>query len=733
MVASIIFGLFAGQVQAPGISIELRGVRMENAAPILAKALGMPGLEIDSHLKDDVILVRTKNVAPEQLKAKLAKVLNASWVQTEASWLLGQTNEQRMADKTEEKMTRFKFFSSLVEKSKKTLGNLKPFDEQECLRLQNEIKTLSKLPYRDNDMNFYRLTERIDESGPKSRFVNRLVSRVSVSDWMKLTEQKPRIVFCSRPNSMQQSFSFQIGDLVSMAISEQNLWAKYGGGDPVEAKTSGDDEENELSNYLGELNDLREKTKQSDFGYVTMTLDLHSEDISIVVYDEEGMKTHSGSISTFDFESYLKSNEESVIAAKNPKKKPKYSGDVAEFLNLMSPVNEFGSRRLNLKPLSESLVQKLLHPETTDPLSIAAPDVLLESIASPNVILKLKDELVNTRDPIFEGPDPDLYDGEVMKDADGWFLVRQPNPLHFRRSMPNRKKLGGIIQFAINNRRPLTLEERAKLAFELPWDRAAFDNFETHIKPILVSEVEGPDNRSALRIYGSMTAEQRDQAKKGGILVSRLSEATKEEFFRGLFYADSYESHAETNGMTEVMYEPGNGKDRNLTRNGVYEENTFLFPKGFIGDYLISIDESVEETLHCGIKESIEHESSMYYDGNTISPFEFGEFLFQSTNPGRYKRYMERTAPFDENDIHLASKRDITIKIQVKNEVSVAWRLSQTLITDPKTYTSKTLPANVLKALKEGYDLAAQNDRENGQEYDKIGKRKIVPPIEVLN
>ena len=46
MVASFLFGVILGAHQQPKVSLELRGVRMENAALPLARALGMESLDI---------------------------------------------------------------------------------------------------------------------------------------------------------------------------------------------------------------------------------------------------------------------------------------------------------------------------------------------------------------------------------------------------------------------------------------------------------------------------------------------------------------------------------------------------------------------------------------------------------------------------------------------------------------------------------------------------------------
>ena len=75
MISTIVLGFRLWLFQSPTISLELRGVRMENAAPILAKAFGMESLEIGPTLKNEVVIVRTKDVDPEALKADRKSVV----------------------------------------------------------------------------------------------------------------------------------------------------------------------------------------------------------------------------------------------------------------------------------------------------------------------------------------------------------------------------------------------------------------------------------------------------------------------------------------------------------------------------------------------------------------------------------------------------------------------------------------------------------------------------------
>lgn len=732
MVAPIFFGVVFLTRQAPTVSLELRGVRLENAAPILAKAFGWGSLDIGPTLKNEVILVRTKDVDPVVLRQKLAQTLNATWEDRPEGWRLTQSDDQKAAEQKIYKDERYRFFRELTEKSQKRLAQMLPFDETNCKKLVTDLKALSKMTVNNRNNNLWRKISQIDQQSPMNRLAYRIAMRVTPEIWMKLSEENPKVVFCTQPTQMQMGFPFQISDLIDKAFQEQNQWATYATGEPLPGPRAGN---TEFDGYysLGSMNEHRQPFKVGDFYTFTMTLSLQSQSVYVAAYDRNGKRTIEADVNFYDYPETDENYNYNEELEKMKKKVVKLEGDALEYANLVAPLDFRDQQRNAKKAISPSLREKLLHPETYDPLSISAPDVYLKSIDEPNVVMVMNDNQRMARFPEFKEPRFSNYYGSVLSKADGWFLYHQPNPVQSRKMMPDRKKLGQVIRFLDKNQRPLTLEEQADLTYSLPWENDYSWVFRSYLGPFQTTEVEGYNDRMALRIYGAMTSGEREQARKNGIPLSVLNEKAKLEIFRSIFYSNRYESRLDMDWSSMGQGTRDQQKEYNriqeLLWGGIYEEKTFVLPNGLANNLVIKIEEGSDSILYAG-RPPATADNDYYGEGRSLSANELGQYLFKSQNPQRYRWEVESYNKIDENDIRLASRRMMTIKMQISPLLYFSWNLNQTLITDPKTYTSKNLPAKVLEEIQKAYKEAEEMDKKYGDRmgYGGASTRGNPPP-----
>ena len=692
----------------------------------------MDSLEIDPGLKNDVLLVRTKDADPEELKVNIAKVLNASWIHRAEGWYLWQTDEQKAADRKTNRSERLKFCTRLAEQSKRQLANAKPFDEAECKRLVTEIKALATMPRKRNDDTFYRRVGNLDQQSPQARLANRMLQRITPNTWMKLTDQNPRIVFCTHPNSMQQSLPFQTEDLIALARQEQESWASYAGSTRIQPAKLNSDDDDEMDS-LGDLNDRRTPFGTSDFSVVTMVLDLNAETVSVHAYDNKGISTFTSIVYLDDSE--LEENSELNQAKQEAlrKKMITVSGEAAEYLDLVSPLNSTVRRSLIKRAISPSLLGKMMNPESIDPLSVSAPDVFLNNIEAPNVVILLSESHRSMRYPPYKALPSIRLEGNIMVNANGWLVVGQPDPLLARKLMPNRKKLGTVMRFIGEKKRPLTLEEKASLALELPWEQDSFSIFDEYLQPIQLDEVDSYNNRDALRIYGSIDGSTKSRAIREPVPLSFLSDSAKLELYRGLFLGSENVSISvepyDDDKITATQREAVMKLDEQLY-GGILEESTFALPFGLTNNMKLSIEETSQDLLYCGYEYGQSSENR-YYTGTQITPETLGEQLFNLTKPKR-SRYEYMIGKVDENEIHLVSQRSITINLHIDPLKRASWQLEQVLVTDPKTYTIKTLPREIATKVKEAYDQAEKQDKEMGSAGINLFPRrqgtKVPPP-----
>jgi hypothetical protein len=738
MFAPLIFGALLNTHQAQKVSFELRGVRLENAAPLLAKTLGFSSLDIGPTLKNEVLLIRAKEVEPTVLRDKIAQALNATWENRPEGWRLTQSDDQKAAEQKIYNTERYKFYSELVEKSKKRISQMKPFDEANCKQILKDLDTISKTRVnRNGSNNVWRKISAIDQQSPTSRLALRMALRITPDVFMKLTEQNPRIIFCSKPNAMQQAFPFHFSDLIDQTMQEQNQWSTYAAGEPLRGPSAGiGDDDGWYS--LGNLNDKRQPYKTSDFYMVTMSLELNEQSLYINGYDQKGHRTFQSNINFYDYEDgdgqEAYNYREEIEKLK--RKMVKLQGDALEYADLVAPIDymEVQRRRGQRKDLSPSLLEKVLNPEKVDPLSISAPDVYFTAIETPNIVMVLNDNQRASRFAEFKEAAYRRYTGAKFSDENGWFLYSSSNPVATRRTMPDRKKLGPILRFIYKNQRPLTIEEQAALAISLPWENDLTWSYKSHMDVLKTNEIENYNDRNGLRIYGTLTDAQIQTAKKVGIPLSSLSEDTRRELFRAIYYSRQYEGRIEMDysGMEKMSEKEQKEfyEMQELLWGGIYEEKTFALPSGLTNNLMLTIEDNSQSTLYCG-RPPANGEEDYYGGGRAMTANSLGQYLFKATNPTRYKWEVDRWNRVDENDIRLATQRNMNIKLKISPQLHFSWGLGQTLITDPKTYTAKTLPQSVLDEVTKGYKEAEKYDKEYGSHYDNQGGgggRKNNPP-----
>ena len=721
MFTALCLGAIVTSHQGAKVNVEIKGVRMVNAAPILAQALGLDSLSIGPTLKNDVILFRAKDASVADVKNQFAKIFNATWEQKSDGWWLKQSSEQKIADQRTYDKNRYKYFSELTEKAQKRIQGLKPLDEAECNSLQAQLKAISSSTVSQNN-SLYQRTSKIDGQGPMSRFGYRAVLRLTPDIWMKLNEDSPRAVFSTKPTNMQRPFPFRVDDLIAQVIDDENNWVNYAGTEPLPGPSLPGEPNSHY--YLGSLNNERKAMKFSDFSTVTMALQLGGQGVVFKAYDAKGKSTLNTTVSFPDFgEDFTEEMIKSEIT-RMMKKTVNLTGDAGEYLDMFAPRDPMRGIPQNIKSVSSSLRAKLIQPEKIDPLSIAAGDVFLASVDTPNALMIMSDDFRSTRFIDFNSPLLRRQDTCHFSNTDGWTIVSFNDPVAARKRMPDRQKLGKLLRFINDNQRPLTLEEQALFTYELPWDAESEYSYQSHLRPLQTTVVESMSNRTAMRIYGSMSSGIRDRAKKGPVPVSSLSAETKLEIFRSLFYSGDYEAQVQME-WRNVSTPADQQKMQNLQEliyGGLYQEKTFLLPNGLVNNLSITLEDTSTDSLYCG-----RPEGGQYYGnrGRTMSPESLGQYLFRITNPAKYPFEFQAYSKIDENDIRLASTRSITIKLNLENDLHIHWELGQTFTTDPHTYTSKTLPQTILDQIKKGFEEGQKNDK-----YYNVGQptRTNPPP-----
>ncbi|MEI7576108.1 MAG: hypothetical protein WCK51_04385 [Armatimonadota bacterium] len=100
-------------IQSTPINVESPGIRLVNLIPKLASESRLT-LSVVPYLENDVVAIRTMGRPWGEVKANLAKVLNATWEEKDGRLILAQTLEQQAADLA----TRYECMTAKIQKLK---------------------------------------------------------------------------------------------------------------------------------------------------------------------------------------------------------------------------------------------------------------------------------------------------------------------------------------------------------------------------------------------------------------------------------------------------------------------------------------------------------------------------------------------------------------------------------------------------------------------------------------
>ncbi|MBI1331809.1 MAG: hypothetical protein GC165_02910 [Armatimonadetes bacterium] len=732
MFAPLILGFVVATRQVPKVSLDLRGVRLENAANTLAQTLGLDSLQIGPTLTNEVLLVRAHDVDPETLKAKIALALHATWEHRSEGWWLAQTDEQKDADKKTFTKNRYEFINEILRTSKKRYADMKPFDEAACRQIQRGLEELSKSAPPKGDYFDDPRAVKLDLQGPASRLTTAIGLRLTPDMLLHLTGETPRIVFSNHPTQTQYPMPFATDDLLRQLCDQQTLWSNIAGTTPVQGSRR---EGQGTPVFLGDMNQRREPLHLSDCYMVTVAFQLPYSTFTVNVYDRKGKQVFNADDNLFDEDdteatgntTYDQEIEDSI------RKATKLTGIAKEYADAVSPVDPRLLRGEN-KALSPQLLQMVLQPETIDPLSIAAPDVYLGAIPEPNVAMVLSEDERAVRTAEFLDDSYAKYGDGTITRGDGWFVLAHKDPIVSRAQFVDRKVLGPAFRYLNKVRRPLSIEEQGELADRFPWEFDWTGRYNDYLRLIKTDEVEFNSDQSGLRFYGALTSDQREAAKKSGITIDRLSESARLELFRAIYYNQFGMSRLDVDEdlyqheMTDKEQQQINEVEE-LIFQGIYAEPTFALPDGLNGKFILKITDETEPTLYCG-SQPVHTEFGTMANGRSMTPEDLGQLLFMATKPETYGENYDPYFKLDDKNIRIASARSLSIKVMVSPLLCYQWHLGQTIVTDPKTYTAANLPSEIQLKVKQAFDDMAKSDKEGGAFRDqfRFNPRRVPPP-----
>lgn len=724
MLNALVLAWVAGSAPQEVVKVEILGQRLEVAAPALVRALGWDvPVSVAPNIRNDVVVIQSVNASKSELREKIESTLSITFEPRKEGILITQSGAQKQAEIKRNKENRFEQFNKALKSYQKRGAALTPFTEKDAKELQKQIEKMSKRDNRADEMD-WRSIQKIDRQSPVERFFARLSSRLSADFFSGLTEDKPVVVFCTKPTAAQKPMPIRIDDLIDSLRQEQEVWSTFGG-QPVE-RTS----EDGFGGWTGYANYRRQSFKSSDFDKCLLRVRYGSFlSIEFEAYNLVGRKTCEASLQGyFEDEStdQEKPKSEADYKAEFESKKVQLTGIAKE---LFDSVGFFQPNRPK-KKFSQELLSALTQPETVDPLSIVGAQVVKATAKGRNIVAALDDQAFYlpyidfSKRPNFIG-----YGYEAKLD-EKWLTMTQLDPINARKARTDRKTLGQILRFMVENNRPLKIEEKAAYVAAKPYGNRDFD-LQDQITSMIVRSPYGDymGNDGSYRIYGKMSNANRTlSVRKEGVKVGSLSDEARAELIRAIFFGERWSSRLEVDyeaiqklPQAEQMKM---NESMNLLYDGLLSEPTFAMANGLQNDSIFKNEVERKDVLFIG-----RPVGSRYGGNRTITAEEFGGYLFKKTNPKRYRWEVADYNEVDENNVQIGTQRTITMHLYITPIYRYNWTMTEAFYKDEKTYTIANLPEEIKKEIKKGYDEAEKYDKENGAMYDQYsGPRTNVKP-----
>jgi hypothetical protein len=494
--------------QVQDFSYETDGKTLASILKELPKTQNLP-LKVAPQFANDVFAIRLANGSADDLKAQIAKIEHAEWVERNGCMLLTQSSdEMREEAATHESYIETAFRDGLTAQAKQLDGQ-PPFDANGAALFAKQVDSTFK---QVSDQRNYALAlKALEPLSPSHRAVVRIANSLGPTEFANLP-LRVKIYYSNQPTLGERQLPDTSTAAIARFLEEQTLWAKESASHTLPALSRG----GVALSFPSFVADrqvpsgvptkvLLSLYRESEYGRVFVDLKLA---------DAEGQVLNRASASISPIEpltSHLKSEPggglHPVVASER----------ALQFTGLTGNSATKGEVR-----------QALLHPEQRDPLAIAYGSTLIQASKdeSCNLVAILADRLPDgglrqsRYDTTVQYLESLAKKGQVSALDGKWLSVYPADLLWDRQSRVDRAVLGSYVRGKVAGN--FSVEQEAESAANLP------DPMENWLPPTILARLQnqmvGLKDVALLRFYGSLSTEERRQAQTPQGL--KLSEIT---------------------------------------------------------------------------------------------------------------------------------------------------------------------------------------------------------------
>jgi hypothetical protein len=501
--------------------------RLENLIPELGQAIGKP-LKAGAFVRDDVMLIHVSRLSQNEVLDRIAALEHASWVNTSDGTILKRTaaqDREMLSASRDRKLARIR--ADLKTRAENLSSSFTPDDARKVIQAADSYYRQYDLtkngssgnPEADNQRNLKRLSDwqQIEAMGPASQCIERCACLLNPETYVDLGSDE-QIVFSSNPTQLQQQIPSEVLSTLKQLVAANNEIfderKQEGGAPKVPSEWSWDPSRPEQhvdpDLCLYELTVAQEHNLPSSYT------------LSVSVQYHEKMVAWASTRTGFDIDS---------------SQPPCMSSDV--------PCRQSEGGKQGLAIVTDKVDGKaiLTDPVKNDPESLmAGPDLSqMADDLDRDVIARLPDSTFMGASILRINPKLSIggmltrmlgYFCEVQED-DRSITVSPSDEASYRVRQTDRRALAKLLQAAAKDGF-VSIDSLAQ--FSLSNDPAAFEFVLPYcmggILPGAQSVIRSADV-PALKLYGSLSANERDQILAGRPLrASDLDPEADQQFQR---------------------------------------------------------------------------------------------------------------------------------------------------------------------------------------------------------
>ncbi|MGV3615516.1 MAG: hypothetical protein ACO1SV_09305 [Fimbriimonas sp.] len=651
------------------------------------------GLETSPGTANDVLAVRLEAVSMKEALAKIAWAVGGSWRKEGETYRLVRTAEEARAEWARERDKEIEGYTRSLATSREALAKAGEFtpEKAEALAKEAAVAIARFDPTRRNDQGYWNFTNKLSTQSPSGRAMARIMALLTPAELADLPKGI-KVVYSTRPTRMQRPLGAEVAGVVAALQREQSLWIEATTKHNVKNPTFGN------STYIVDgLSDGDSPIERVGKVLLTVTRSRYTGSgirLELLVGDVKGRVIARGNGHV---------GAQTAPATKPPetsKTDPKIvrSGD-AEAIAL-ALVNR------PPKPLPEELRQRLLNPETHEPLGIIGGASILQLgvLRKANMVVALNENAFFTG--IYGAKEIPaavfLHNMRVtneVKEEAGWITARPIAAASSRQVRIDRRLLGQYLRRKASGV-AMRVEEKASWAFRLPLEEEAPlpRTIVSMVAPGDMGERYGSGDGRLLRFFGSLTTSQRAAARQGMLRMGQLTEG-QAGMVREMLYGEYAYLQPDYQKAQEAKI------DMNQFYNGLMREPTECLPDGIPPDGTLNITEQTDEVAF-----TTDQETQGYVrPSQGFTPEQLAWQQFSQSRPDLFPYMSEPYQRVDLSRVRLGKRTTYMILLQFTPLLAMHHGLEDRDYGASQTIAFDRLPTEFRKKV----DLAVENYRKS--------------------